>query len=66
LYSQTATLWKKNHLLKLYKAAPRSYIGKKNKKSKNILCAEDEIDKICRTRKLKGLYSFHNEKKIGR
>ena len=65
LYSQTATLWKRNHLLELYKAAPRSYIGKKNRKNKNILCTEDEIDKICRIKKLKGLYSFHNEKKIG-
>lgn len=66
LYSQTATLWRRLDLLELYKKAPKSFIGKQEKhKNNNVLCAEDEIDKICRMRKLKGLYSFYNEKKIG-
>ncbi len=68
LYSQCATLWKTKDLLKLYQDAPKSYIGIKKSFSlsgNTTLCAEDEIDKLARNRKIKGLYSFHNEKKIG-
>ena len=66
LYSQTATIWKKKKLLELYKIAPKSYIGKTTEQNHKIfLSTEDEIDKISRIKKIKGLYSFYNEKKIG-
>ena len=64
LYSQTATLWKRRVLLDLYKDAPKSHIGK-NYGNNRVLCAEDEIDKICREKKIKGLSSFYDEKLLG-
>lgn len=65
LYSQTATLWRRIDLLNLYKEAPKSFIGQNYKNFKNKLSAEDEIDKICRKKKVSGLYAYHNENLIG-
>ena len=65
LYSQVATLWKTKDLLNLYKIAPRSYIGQKLDHKSVNMCAEDEIDILCRKKRIRGLYSFSNEKLLG-
>lgn len=66
IYSQSATLWKTDHLINLYKEAPKGFIGKKGKlnkfQNKFKLCTEDEVDKIALKNNILGLYTYYGEK----
>ena len=66
IYSQSATLWKTDHLINLYKESPKGFIGKKGKlnkfQNKFKLCTEDEVDKVALKNNILGLYAYHGEK----
>lgn len=69
IYSQSATLWNKDHLKDLYVKSPKGFIGKKGKlnntQKKFNLCTEDEVDKVALKNNVLGLYSYYGEKKKG-
>ena len=60
-YTQGLTIWKKNHLEKLFDATPRSGIGRKKGEEQFELLANNTIKKIG----FSGLYYYSNENKRG-